>query len=544
MRSMGKRDPRSRAGETMHDMETVGTALSSDALFRGLLDAAPDAIVIVDGEGRIALVNRQTEELFGYPREELLGELVEVLLPERFRAGHVAQRDAYIAAPRTRPMGHGRELYALRKDKSEFPVEISLSPMHADDGTLVISVIRDITPRRRIEHDLRRAMEAAELAREEAEAANRAKSEFLSRMSHELRTPLNAVLGFAQLLEMDPLTPTQHANVRRILRGGRHLLDLINEVLDIARIETGRLQLSPEPVRISDAVREALDLVRPLADEHNIRLHADTTAGCDRFVMADRQRLKQVLLNLLANGVKYNRPGGTVSLSCAEAPGERLRVAVRDTGYGIAPDMLARLFSPFDRLGAEMTEVEGTGLGLALSRGLVEAMGGTITVESAVERGSTFYVDLALAEHPLQRVDGPNALHTPEEAAAGARRTVLYIEDNLPNLELIEQIFARRSNINLVAAMQGRLGLELATRHRPDLILLDLHLPDMSGVDVLQALREDERTREIPVVIISADATPGQVDRLLGAGAQAYLTKPLDVQRFLALVGEILEGRR
>jgi protein-histidine pros-kinase len=515
----------------------------SEALFRGLLDAAPDAIVIVDVDGRVVLVNRQTETCFGYTRDELVGRNVEVLMPERFRPQHVSYRHEYGVQPHTRPMGEGRELYGRRHDGSEFPVEISLSPMRADGQLLVISVIRDITARVQVSRALQQAMEEAEVARREAEAANQAKSEFLSRMSHELRTPLNAVLGFAQLLDMDPLSSTQHANIRRILKGGRHLLDLINEVLDIARIESGRLQLSPEPVRIMDAMREALDLVRPLAIERDIGLAVEPGSLCDRFVTADRQRLKQVLLNLLANGVKYNRPGGAVTLSCVEVAGDQLRIAVRDTGFGIPPDKLERLFQPFDRLGAETTEVEGTGLGLALSRGLVEAMGGAITVESDVDVGSTFYVELALAEDPLERqrrLAAEAAL--PEQPVPTSPRTVLYIEDNLPNLELVEQIFARRANVKLVAAMQGRLGVELAIQHRPDLILLDLHLPDIPGIEVLRAVQADERTRDIPVVVISADATHGQVDRLLTAGAHTYLTKPLDVPRFLTVVSEILDA--
>jgi PAS domain S-box-containing protein len=522
---------------------TTDGANKTEALFGGLLEAAPDAIVIVDRDGRIRLVNRQTEALFGFQREDLLGQFVDMLLPERFRPTHVGHRTEYVHAPRTRPMGFGRELFGRRRDGTEFPVEISLSPMLGDDETLVISVIRDITANVEVAQALRRTKEEADLAREEAERANQAKSEFLSRMSHELRTPLNAVLGFAQLLEMDPLTPTQHGNVKRILKGGRHLLDLINEVLDIARIETGRLQLSPEPVRIVDVLREAIDLVRPQADERDVRLKTTDTGPCDRYVMADRQRLKQVLLNLLANAVKYNRPDGSVNLACHVLDARTVRIDVEDTGVGIPADKLDRLFSPFERLGAETGEVEGTGLGLALSKGLVEAMGGSITVATSRE-GSVFSVELALAESPFDRIDRLSA--GVEDAApastAGTTRTVLYIEDNLPNLELIEQILGRHATVRLLSAMQGRLGLELATQHQPDLILLDLHLADMFGGEVLRQLQEGPRTRDIPVVVISADATTGQIERLLAAGARAYITKPLDVPKFLRLVGEMLDA--
>jgi CheY-like chemotaxis protein len=382
-------------------------------------------------------------------------------------------------------------------------------------------------------------------------------------MSHELRTPLNAVLGFAQLLEMDPLPADQQRSVSRILRAGRHLLDLVNEVLDIARIEAGRLPLSPEPVRVRDVVREALDLVRPLAAEHHVTLLPGPAETCERFVLADRQRLKQVLLNLLTNAVKYNRPeGGVVTVSFEALPaGEggpalspaasgvvgRLRIAVRDTGQGIAPEKLDRLFTAFDRLGAESTGVEGTGLGLALAQRLTEAMGGRIVVESVEGSGTTFRVDLAeVAIQVAGRTTTPRVGEPISGAAAGETRrtrTVLYIEDNLPNLELIEELFARWPHVALVPAMQGRLGAELARQHRPDLILLDVHLPDIGGEEVLRQLQTDVRTRLIPVVVLSADATPGQITRLRGAGARAYLTKPLDVAQFLVLVNDILQEK-
>jgi signal transduction histidine kinase len=395
-------------------------------------------------------------------------------------------------------------------------------------------------------HEANRALEASLLERrraeQAAEAANRAKSEFLSRMSHELRTPLNGVLGFAQLLELDSLSARQRESVEHILKGGRHLLRLIDEVLDLARIETGRLSVSLEPVLAADAIRGALDLVRPQAAARDVTLAAEI-AG-DVFVRADRQRLQQVLLNLLSNAVKYNRDGGTVTVSCAAAaePG-RVRVAVSDTGPGIAPAMQARLFTPFDRLGAEQTEVEGTGLGLSLSKRLVEAMGGRLLVESRPGDGATFIVELAAAAAPALAATAAG-----DGAATAApppiQGTVLYVEDNLANLRLVERVLDRRPGLSLLSAMQGSHGLELARSHRPGLVLLDLHLPDVHGDELLARLRGDARTQDIPVVVLSADATAGQIRQLLDAGARAYLTKPLDVTELLALLDEVFAPGR
>ncbi len=383
-----------------------------------------------------------------------------------------------------------------------------------------------------------RARLEAEVARADAEQANHAKSEFLSRMSHELRTPLNAVLGFGQLLAMRDLDEDERESVDQILKGGGHLLSLINEVLDLTRIETGKLPLSLEPVEIWETVSEVIQLVRPLADDREVEIAADPR-NANEYVMADRQRLSQVLLNLVANAIKYNRTGGSVRIAISASSEESMRLEVSDTGHGISPDGLARLFTPFERLGAGEIEVEGTGLGLTLSKGLVEAMGGRIGVHSQLGEGSTFWIELQGAKSPLApseaTFDGPGV---PAAASSDEPYTILYVEDNLSNLKLVQRILGERPDFKLIAAMQGRLGLELAREHRLDLVLLDLHLPDITGDEVLTHLQADPDTAGIPVVVLSADATRGRIQRLLAQGAAAYLSKPFDVQEFLAVVGD------
>lgn len=381
-------------------------------------------------------------------------------------------------------------------------------------------------------------------ARDVADRANRAKSEFLSRMSHELRTPLNAILGFGQLLEIDKnITEKQSRSVQHILKGGRHLLGLINEVLDVSRIEAGHMEVSLAPIHVSDILAETLDLLRPLAAQRNIPITGEAANTIDRYVLADRQRLRQILLNLLSNAIKYNRAGGSVSVECTEI-GSRVRFSISDTGVGISADKLPKLFTPFERLGAENSGIEGTGLGLALSRRLAELMGGSLGVESVVGKGSTFWVEVPCTTSPFQVV--PSGLHdaAPSKPTASPTNTVLYIEDNLSNLQLVEGILADRRDIKLLVAMRAELGLELALQHLPDLILLDLNLPDMSGHEVLKRLRSNPRASAIPVVMISADAMSEQVDRLVAAGATAYLTKPLEIPLFFETIDRVLTTSR
>jgi CheY-like chemotaxis protein len=366
-------------------------------------------------------------------------------------------------------------------------------------------------------------------------------------MSHELRTPLNAILGFGQLMELDAVSPHHRENADQILKAGRHLLTLINEVLDITGIESGRLNISAEPVRVGDVMEEVVDLVAPLAAAGGIELRVDAEGIVDRYVVADRQRLKQVLLNLVANAIKYNRSGGYVRVGGTSPQPDTLRLIVEDSGPGIDAKKVERLFTPFDRLGAEQTGVEGTGLGLALSKRLAEAMGGTIGCTSVVGAGSTFWIELPCTESPLARLARlePNAVASVARATNVANaRIVLYVEDNLSNLTLVQRILEPRTDIKLVPAMQGALALELARAQRPDLVLLDLHLPDINGEEVLRQLRLVPGCRDVPVMILSADATRSQADRLLAAGADAYMTKPLDVKPFIQMLDEMLDKRR
>ena len=375
-------------------------------------------------------------------------------------------------------------------------------------------------------------------ARHEADRANRAKSEFLSRMSHDLRTPLNAIMGFAQLLNLDELSADQADSVHHILRGGEHLLSLINEVLDIARIESGHLTLSPEPVSVAEAVEHALDLIKPMAGKRGIVITSSAPRGV--YVFADRQRLSQILLNLLSNAVKYNREAGTASVS-ASVDGDRVRIEVADTGAGIPSEKLALMFTPFERLGAEQTGIEGTGLGLALSKRLAAEMGGTLTVESKVDHGTVFHVTLPWCDgQAAHEAAAPRA----PIATANYTGSILYIEDNAPNVVLMERLLTRRPGVRLKHAQDGHSGLEMLKGEKPSLVILDLHLSDMPGEEVLRRIWSDPSTRKVPVAVLSADATGGSQRRLRASGAIAYLTKPFDIAEVLRLIDEVVGGTR
>ncbi len=508
----------------------------SEQRFRAVLENASDIISDLAPDGTILYESPSMERLLGHRVEEMIGRnAFDYVHPEDVAPTMEAFRRLMveIGVPQ-------RVEFRFRHLDGSWRLLEAVGTAQMIDGGIRSIIInsRDITERKKFEDELRRA-------KVEAESANRAKSEFLSRMSHELRTPMNSILGFAQLLERRELEPDERRSVEHILRGGRHLLNLINEVLDIARIEANRQQLSLEPVRASTVIPEALSLIRPLGLQRGCTIE-EGDGDPDVYVRADRQRLTQVLLNLLSNAVKYNRPNGSAGIvweksGTPERP--KLRIGVRDTGPGIPAENLSRIFEPFERLGAERSGEEGTGLGLALSRRLVEAMGGTLTVESEVGVGSTFWVELLQETSPLERLENGERRRSASAPATDAlpHATILYIEDNLANLTLVETILDMEPEITLLPALQGQLGIELACEHRPDLILLDLHLPDIPGAEVLRRLRSNSATRDIPVVVISADAMHGSVERLMRSGANAYLTKPLDVDQFIETVRRFLD---
>ena len=494
----------------------------------------------VNNEDRFAGFRRTTEGATFHPGEGTPGRVLETgdyvyvsdLDHEREFVRRTAAQGAGLRIAMAFPLLSGSEVVGVL----EFLAEQGEEP---DDQLLELMNHISTQLGRVVERN--RAEQALEEARQAAEAASRAKSDFLSRMSHELRTPLNAILGFAQLLEMDSLPAEDRESVTEIRNAGNHLLELINEVLDIARIESGKLSLSLEPVALEGVLGESGALVRPLAEQRRIHVDVSVPPPDASFVHADRQRLKQVLLNLLSNAIKYNAEGGEVAVTCEPAGVDQVRVTVSDTGSGIDADKLERLFNPFERLDADQTDVQGTGLGLALSARLAKAMRGAMGVESEAGRGSRFWIELPRAQPVEPDIEDADERPEAEDGVGAAAVTVLYVEDNPANLRLVERVLALRPHVRLVTATTGEGGIDAAREHHPDLILLDLNLPDVGGDEVLRTVRRDPVVSQARVAMLSADATERQRKTLLAAGADAYLTKPIDVRRLLDAVEELTQ---
>lgn len=524
-------------GTDISERNKVNQAIQDNqARLHAIVDTAVDGIITISERGLIETSNRAAEELFGFTKSELKGKNVKILMPTSYAREHDGYLDNYKNSGDAKVIGIGREVTGKRKDGSEFSMELSVAEVNLGNALLYTGIVRDITERKKAEADLRHAMNVAD-------NANRAKSDFLSRMSHELRTPLNAIVGFGEILQMELLSTTQQEYIDHILKAGKHLSSLINEVLEIARIEAGQQNLSIEAVQVSTLIKESWDLMRPMAANRGVKLNY-IEDNDEHYVMADLQRLKQVLLNLLSNAVKYNCPNGTITVSCRKRIHDNtLRISVQDNGNGIAPENYTRVFEVFERLNADQGQEEGSGVGLALSKALMHAMNGELGLDSILEQGSTFWLELPIG-YPAQQqlLTQSNDVETLTTQGTEHSRVfnILYIEDNLSNLRLVEALFQRRSDINLTSAMQGNLGIELALKQLPDLVLLDMHLPDIQGDEVLLKLRNNEATSKIPILMLSADATNSQREKLLSLGANAYITKPLDIRKFIAKVDATL----
>jgi PAS domain S-box-containing protein len=641
------------------------SSVPNDDGFRQLLDAAPDAMIVVNAEGAIEFANAQTENVFGHDRAELVGQPLDVLIPERFRGVHGAHLKRFLANPGTRPMGSGLELFGLHKAGRELPVEVSLSPVESASGLVVCAAIRDITERKRMERaakvsadrlasaveaiqdafalfdaedrlvlcnsvyrqllgdsltgpivgrsyvelldawmsdlvfgddaerasfrterlaarrdpkgafdvrtrdgrslrvidrrsvdggmvktiwdlteDVRLAKELRE-ARAAAEAASAAKSEFLASMSHELRTPMNAILGFAQLLARDkkePLSARHRERLDQILRGGEHLLRLIDDILDLSRIEAGRVSMSMEPVNVADVLEEVRATLETSAARAGAHLELEEPSSALPMVRADRTRFTQIVTNFGSNAVKYNRTGGSVVLRASKEEGSRVRVTVSDTGIGIPKDQQHKLFQPFQRAGQETGSIEGTGIGLVISKRLAELMGGRVGFESTPGAGSSFWVELpAHVTYHGARSDAAPRPEAPLRLTSAAARCVLYIEDNPANVAFMRDLLSEFDSLELLTAPTGEMGIALASARPPDIILMDINLPGMSGVEAMMRLRKNQATSAIPVIALTAAASERDRARGLQAGFYKYLTKPVKLDELLEALESLLK---
>ena len=507
---------------------------------RSLIESNIDALITTDPSGIITDVNKQMEALTGSTRDELIGAPFKGYFtdPERAEAG--------IKLVLSEKKVTDYELTARARDGKHTDVSYNATTFYDRDRTLqgVFASARDVTERKRFEQALQETNVELENAKLNAEKANRAKSDFLSGMSHELRSPLNAILGFAQLIESatPPPTNSQKESIEQILQAGWHLLKLINEILDLAVIESGKVFLSLEPVPLDDVLYECQAMMEAQALQHGIRLTFPASEK-PRFVWADQTRLKQIIINLLSNAIKYNKDKGSVVVTCADLDNGRIRISFRDTGDGLEPEKISQLFQPFNRLGQEARGVAGTGIGLVVTKQLTELMDGTLGVESTLGVGSVFWVELRSTAAPDLMVRNTELVTTlpPQPKPGKSQHTLLYIEDNPANMKLVEQLIALRSDIELFTATNGTLGVELARSVKPDVILMDINLPGISGLEALHILKDDSSVANIPVVALSANAMLRDIELGIQAGFFQYLTKPIKVKEFMDTLNLALE---
>jgi signal transduction histidine kinase/ActR/RegA family two-component response regulator len=554
------------AAEVAAEVRSRELLLKVGALQDAIFSSANFSIIATEERGVIQLFNVGAERMLGYAVADVVNKITpaDISDPQEVivRAKTLSLELATTITPgfealvfkASRGIEDIYELTYIRKDGTRFPAVVSVTALRDDQGGIIgyLLIGTDNTAgkqvemeRQRIERALQETNVELEGARSTAEKANLAKSDFLSSMSHELRSPLNAILGFAQLMESASPAPTaaQTESIAQILQAGWYLLKLIDEILDLATIESGNASPSTEAVSLSEILVECQTMMEPRARQSGIRVTFPSFEA-PIYVWADRTRLKQIVINLLSNAIKYNKEQGTVVVDCSVSDPGRVRFCVRDTGEGLSPEKLAQLFQPFNRLGQGASGVVGTGIGLVVTKRLVELMDGSINVSSTVGVGSAFCCDLPVAEPPqfAARDDEDLAPHQPEAKSVTPVRTLLYVEDNPANLVLVERLIARRPDLRLLSAINGTLGIELARAHRPHVILMDINLPGISGIKALSRLREDAATAHIPVVALSANAMPHDIAKGVEVGFFGYLTKPIKIEDFTKMLDAALES--
>ena len=529
--------------------------LKAGALQNAIFNSVNFSSIATDEKGVIQIFNIGAERMLGYSAEDVINTLTptDISDPDEIvaRASALSMELGALIQPgfealvfkASRGIEDIYELTYIRKDKSRLPAIVSVTALR-DAKELIIGYLligTDNTVRKRIEEERKQVARELELAKAAAEKANLAKSEFLSSMSHELRTPLNAILGFAQLMETSSPPPGgyQLRSISHILKAGWYLLDLINEILDLALVESGKLSLSLEPLALGSIMQECQAMVESMAQDRGINVlfpHADVSYS----INADRTRVKQILINLLSNAIKYNCVNGTVEVSCSSASSDRVQISIQDTGSGLSSQQLAQLFQPFNRLGQESGVIEGTGIGLVMTKRLVEMMGGSVGAESVVGTGSRFWVEFNASPPPVVAETELLPVMPQQTQTPSHQYTMLYVEDNPANLMLIEDLLNRRPDIQLISATDGMAGVEMALSRVPDIILMDINLPGINGLRVLGILAEDARTANIPVIALSANVMPRDIEKGLKAGFCRYLTKPIRVLEFMSTLDEVL----
>ncbi|QPJ66686.1 MAG: PAS domain S-box protein [Candidatus Nitrohelix vancouverensis] len=520
----------------IHQTQTLN---EKERLLHTLVDNVVDSVITINQQGIVQSFNPASERLFGYSVEEVVGQNVKILMEGENKKHHDEYLSSYIRTRNPKIIGIGREVIGKRKDGSLFHLDLSVSEGKVGNESWFTGICRDITERKKMEDKM-------QLARKDAESANLAKSEFLASMSHELRTPLNSILGFSQLMEMDPdKTETQTKVLEHILKSSRHLLDLINDVLDLAKIETGNLSITIEPIEIYAITEQLILLTQSMATERDIRVENIIPRDFSGTVMGDRTRVKQILLNLITNAIKYNKKNGSVTLICDTSKKDMIGISVADTGPGISATHQNKLFKPFERLGAEQTTTEGTGIGLAICKDLAEKMNGSVEYETQENKGSRFTLYLPIAQSSdLQTTPTRDDTKEFVSMLTNKHGTILYIEDNLSNQKLVQEILIHFNSLSLSISDTGEEGLKMALDLKPDLILLDIDLPDIHGFEVFKRLRSQEETKNIPIIALSANAMSNEIKNAAKLGFNDYIVKPFELLFFFETISRHLPDQQ